>query len=238
MKTFFLTLLLTITVVGCSSNKPVVPDAKNKVPLNSQTDRERYELRASEASYNLTDRSDLWRQIQSVNQRLALVEGYLKAQDFNRKNTVNTPVVSQLSKITTQNEEIELRGQSMVFRYFFDIGGTGFLPSPVFTSTLLRSIPLSKRVEIRGRTDADNPDDVNRNIANLRAQKVVELLNVSGVDSSKVTVDAQAAGGYLVSNDTAEGKQKNRRVEVEVFDLDPAVVLAGAAPVSVETGAP
>ena len=50
----------------------------------------------------------------------------------------------------------------------------------------------------------------------LRAIAMKKLLVSSGVDASRITLVSEGQAKPIASNDTAEGRQKNRRVELEI----------------------
>jgi chemotaxis protein MotB len=70
------------------------------------------------------------------------------------------------------------------------------------------------QILVEGHTDTDGSSDLNWDLSLSRAATVVKLLTKEGLDPTTVT--AAGRGFYLpvASNDTAEGKSANRRVEI------------------------
>lgn len=67
---------------------------------------------------------------------------------------------------------------------------------------------------IHGHTDNVGDPESNKKLATKRANKVKEFLIEQGVDSSKLTIVAEGSKNPIAENDTPEGREKNRRVEV------------------------
>lgn len=80
----------------------------------------------------------------------------------------------------------------------------------------LEGIPGIARIEVVGHTDSTGPDAYNLKLSRQRAEAVAELLRA---DLPGVPVDAQGMGEAepQAPNDTPEGRQLNRRVDVTAF---------------------
>jgi outer membrane protein OmpA-like peptidoglycan-associated protein len=50
-----------------------------------------------------------------------------------------------------------------------------------------------------------------------RAKSVVEFLVKSGIDATRLTSKGFGSSQPIMSNDTPEGKAKNRRTEIEIL---------------------
>lgn len=77
----------------------------------------------------------------------------------------------------------------------------------------------ASEISISGRTDATGTETHNKGLAQRRAGQVAKLMarctETKGV-KAVTTVDAKGACCYVSSNSTPEGRQANRRVEIEV----------------------
>ena len=73
------------------------------------------------------------------------------------------------------------------------------------------------KVRIVGHTDSAGPEVYNQRLSERRAQSVANYLEQQGVDRSRLTVSGSGESNPVASNETAEGRAQNRRVEV-VFD--------------------
>ena len=70
-----------------------------------------------------------------------------------------------------------------------------------------------KSFEIDGHTDSDASDEYNKTLSDNRAKSVKEFLSSQGVKANIIT-NSYGESKPIASNDTPEGKQKNRRVEI------------------------
>ena len=70
-----------------------------------------------------------------------------------------------------------------------------------------------KSFEIDGHTDSDASEEHNKTLSDNRAKSVKEFLASQGV-TANITTNGYGESRPIASNDTPEGKQKNRRVEI------------------------
>jgi outer membrane protein OmpA-like peptidoglycan-associated protein len=70
---------------------------------------------------------------------------------------------------------------------------------------------------IEGHTDSDGSEEFNQRLSEARANTVAAYIAGQGVEGSRVTKVGYGEMQPVASNDTPEGKQANRRVEVAVF---------------------
>lgn len=71
-------------------------------------------------------------------------------------------------------------------------------------------------VEVQGYTDNVGTASSNRVLSLLRAKKVADFLATSGVEASKLKTTGNGPSNPIGDNSTAEGRHKNRRVELIV----------------------
>jgi outer membrane protein OmpA-like peptidoglycan-associated protein len=76
----------------------------------------------------------------------------------------------------------------------------------------------NRTVIIEGYTDSVGNDDYNRGLSERRAGAVRSYLVDQGVSSARLTASGKGASDPVASNDTASGRQQNRRVEVIISD--------------------
>jgi len=84
---------------------------------------------------------------------------------------------------------------------------------------VLRDRP-DTRIVLRGHTDAVGAPDYNMQLSIERAQSVADYLVGEGISSDRMTIRGYGETQPIASNDTPEGKAKNRRVEF-VLKEDP-----------------
>jgi outer membrane protein OmpA-like peptidoglycan-associated protein len=81
----------------------------------------------------------------------------------------------------------------------------------------MRDFP-HRQVMIEGHTDARGPDEYNVRLSEERAAAVRDALVARGVDGERIRTVGLGESYPVASNDTAEGMQENRRVEVVISD--------------------
>ncbi len=72
----------------------------------------------------------------------------------------------------------------------------------------------AKPIRIEGHTDASGNPNANLALSRKRAEAVRDALVADGVDASRISVIGLGSERPLAPNDTAEGRSKNRRVDV------------------------
>jgi OOP family OmpA-OmpF porin len=79
--------------------------------------------------------------------------------------------------------------------------------------TILKKNPEIKGV-IEGHTDSIGSEEYNQGLSEKRAQAVEKYIEEHGIDADRYTVKGYGESKPIASNDTAEGQQENRRVEL------------------------
>ena len=79
-------------------------------------------------------------------------------------------------------------------------------------ATVLKEADI-KVFEIDGHTDSDASDEHNQVLSENRANSVKNFLTSQGL-TAEITINGYGESRPIASNDTPEGKQKNRRVEI------------------------
>lgn len=85
-------------------------------------------------------------------------------------------------------------------------------------ATVLAENPKIKKVRIEGHTDSDGTDDYNKTLSQDRADSVMQFLVDAGVADSRLEAVGYGEEKPIATNETDEGKEKNRRVEFNILD--------------------
>ena len=76
----------------------------------------------------------------------------------------------------------------------------------------------TRNLLIEGHTDNTGPEDFNLKLSQQRADAVKDVLVSRGVGADRITTKGYGPKYPVVANDTAAGRQQNRRVEVVVLN--------------------
>jgi outer membrane protein OmpA-like peptidoglycan-associated protein len=76
------------------------------------------------------------------------------------------------------------------------------------------------KILIEGHTDATGPEDYNMDLSIRRAQSVMNYLTAQEVMPTRITVQGYGEEQPVADNQTADGRQQNRRVEIAIFAND------------------
>lgn len=112
-------------------------------------------------------------------------------------------VVVTLGDVLFKSGETQLREEAMA--------------SLVEVVDLLQSEP-DKQIRIEGHTDSTGDAETNLEISAKRANSVLDALVALGVDADRFTSAGMGEDFPIASNDTEEGRQQNRRVDVILLD--------------------
>lgn len=91
-------------------------------------------------------------------------------------------------------------------------------------------------ITVEGHTDSQGPDDFNMTLSQNRANTVRDYLVSRGVPSAGIRAQGVGEGRPVATNDTAEGRANNRRVEIVVEPARGNAGTAGSAPSTTTPG--
>ena len=80
----------------------------------------------------------------------------------------------------------------------------------------------SSQVRIIGHTDSTGSDAVNNPLSINRAASTRNYLVSQGIAANRIHIDGRGEYEPIASNDTAEGRARNRRVEIYMFEVSQA----------------
>ncbi|EEZ85930.1 conserved hypothetical protein [Vibrio harveyi 1DA3] len=72
------------------------------------------------------------------------------------------------------------------------------------------------QVEINGYSDTTGSEAYNQQLTEKRAQAVADHFQAEGIAADRMTVKGMGEANPVASNETREGREENRRVEVVV----------------------
>ena len=71
-------------------------------------------------------------------------------------------------------------------------------------------------IEIVGQTDSTGPYQHNMNLSQRRAQSVADYMRNQGINCMRLQVNGVGPNQPVADNNTAQGRQQNRRVEINL----------------------
>ena len=80
----------------------------------------------------------------------------------------------------------------------------------------LKEVSGDQKIVVEGHTDARGSDQDNMELSRRRAESVRDYLVNQGVDQARISAVGRGESQPLASNDSAEGRANNRRVEIIV----------------------
>lgn len=201
--TLRLTFLLAVTLAttACSSppKAPTVDDSKKR-PVNVGQAIE----------------------VQSCRSELAATRIVL-AETTDRPPRVVTVPARPLEFVPTPNR---------VFVINFPLGSATVELSATEQAKLIEQARAAKFIVIRGRTDATADSIAETNLARRRAEATYSYLTTSlkvALPAEGIRMSWQGAGDRAQPEDTTQARQANRRVEIELYPVKPAVQVLAAA---------
>jgi len=123
-----------------------------------------------------------------------------------------------------EREQVELHRHSVIFRVSQRKGRSEFRPSKTLQAHLKQALKLGHCLQVRGYTDGDKDQWIERETATQRAQKARAYLIHQGLAPDHIQITIVPIGEHVADNATKQGRAKNRRVEIEVKERNPASV--------------
>ena len=122
-----------------------------------------------------------------------------------------------------------VEGRIEVPEFLFDLDRFTFTPGITYTrladfAELLSKRPDIQHVLIEGHTDNKASARYNLYLSQRRARAVMQWLIAAGVHPGRLSVEGRGLSCPVASNDTEEGRAKNRRVQVYIVKMGDALV--------------
>lgn len=90
-----------------------------------------------------------------------------------------------------------------------------YVPLQALTNILL--VRDDVKIQLDGHTDGDGTEAYNMKLSKDRVEAVKRFLVANGIDESRIKTDYHGESKPIASNDTEEGKARNRRVEMKII---------------------
>jgi OOP family OmpA-OmpF porin len=136
-------------------------------------------------------------------------------------DTVKEAVSKKDTIIQPKPLEIEDNRNVVLNNVFFETDKSDLLPASFNElNELVEYLQKnsSVKIAISGYTDNTGNEDKNLNLSDARAKAVASYLTSKGIDKNRVSYKGYGSSNPIASNDTQDGKAKNRRVEFKIID--------------------
>lgn len=154
----------------------------------------------------------------------AYIGNYMDRQKQEIEETVpdaEVVTVNHEGEVVEENEKEE--GQALMVTFnsntLFDINSSALKPGAKANLDQL-AVVMNKyeetNININGHTDATGSEEYNMKLSKERAQSVADYLGAQGVRSARFTVKGFGETLPIASNETPEGRQLNRRVDIVI----------------------
>lgn len=202
---FVWTGLLSLTLVACSSPpKPPTVDESQKRPANAQM---AVELQVC--------KNDL------QNTRILATESSRQAET----TAATLAHMAARQQLLASIQEKAVANTLRIVHFAFN--STQVSIPTAEASALVDEAKVAPLVLLRGRTDGTADSSAESRVAQARANAVRDYLVASGVDPTRIRTTHQPSGDHLADNRTLQGRNLNRRVEIEVYRTLPIAQQTG-----------
>lgn len=128
----------------------------------------------------------------------------------------------------TASQALEIGKKIIANNISFDVNETtlqneSFVALDVFVK-LMKDIP-SLEIEVSGHTDNIGSSKDNQELSVQRAKAVLDYIVSKGVDKNRLTYKGYGSSDPVESNNSIEGRKKNRRIEFEIVKVAPGYSL-------------
>lgn len=220
---------------ACSSVPvPAVADGSSRVPANDPKRVESLQQQAVQDRALLTENNLLKAQVDVLQQKLNEMTTIMREAltlpppepvrpqvtpapgSIPQQTMPGHPISGQVAPPTLPAYAFTTNSMGVVIRVFHQYAQTEFEPSEAAAQALRASVHGAEHIEVRGHTDSNVVDPLDRLIAIERAAKARNWLIDNGADAAKITTYSFTAGHFLAENRTQKGRAMNRRVEIEI----------------------
>lgn len=143
-------------------------------------------------------------------------------QSFEKNIEYGTMEIPKFEGYLTQNLNVsyELPKTYTLENIYFDTGKATLRAESTATLESLKEVMTYKKnmvIEISGHTDNVGDDAYNQKLSEERANAVKKYLITKGISENRVKTVGYGPTQPVASNDTEEGRQKNRRISISIL---------------------
>lgn len=205
---------------------------RNKVLLSARTREAEHSLSKAEMARQEAESQRLAAEDQRRAAEDALKEAQMRAAEAEQARQEAAAAEARAKKLESQIAELQAsqteRGLVLTLGdVLFDTGKSDLKAGAYATieklATFLKEYP-NRKVQVEGFTDSVGSDDYNLGLSVRRAEAVRNALNGRGIEYDRIMYRGYGETFPVASNDTSDGRQRNRRVEVIISDESGTIV--------------
>lgn len=133
-------------------------------------------------------------------------------------NEKNLSLNDRLSELNAQVSDTEIR-ITLLGSVLFAFDRFDLRPDAIATLEKVHGLLTSFKknlIRIEGHTDSIGSNSYNQTLSRMRARSVGDWFEAQGVSKNRLTIEGFGEDFPVESNDTLEGRQRNRRVEIVI----------------------
>ena len=224
----FALLLMSAAMVGCANNSTVDNQRSDTPPYVTDLTRAREEIERTEAERNRIIAEERAREAAAAERAAqeAARELEVQARAAEEQARAAQAAEARAQDLERELEQLEAhdtdRGLVLTLGdVLFDAGTATLKPGAATTvdrlAQFMRDYP-ERSVRIEGHTDSAGSDTANQALSEQRADAVRESLIERGLEAERIATLGYGEARPIAGNETAAGRQQNRRVEIVVSD--------------------
>lgn len=190
---------------------------RDSILINART-------REAEAQRDAAEKARLSAEQSRVSAEQQLAAALAAQQQASAANARASTLQAQLAELQAKQTD---RGMVLTLGdVLFDTARSTLRPGAMRTVDQLAQFlekNQAQKILIEGHTDSVGSDESNRELSLRRAEAVKRALTDRRIASERVQINGLGEGYPVASNDNAEGRQRNRRVEVIFSDESGAI---------------
>jgi outer membrane protein OmpA-like peptidoglycan-associated protein len=182
---------------------------EERTALNEQSEKARLDSRTREADLAKSDAISA--RAESDAQRAAANSARSDADELKRQLEILQAQPTDRGLVLTLGDTLFATGKAEL-----KSGATANLDR---VTAFLNEYP-KRTAAIEGYTDSMGSDEMNQSLSQRRADAVKNYLVRQGVGSARLTSEGRGEGSPVADNESAAGRQQNRRVEVVISPIE------------------
>lgn len=201
------------TAGGTSPGVVAEASARRELPDPEPPDAQGRAEAVVGAEFNRNKTTMLAMQITTLVGRTSALSGFATAVT-RKDDTIDDQLARLNAKVTDTEVLIQLPGSIL-----FDFDSANIRPDAHRALTDVAQVIqayTNRPARIEGHTDSVASDEYNQSLSERRAKSVADWLGAHGVERGRLVTAGHGEGKPVAANDTAAGRQLNRRVEVVI----------------------